>query len=110
MKAIREMGFGLVGAMLWVSSAAAQATDADWNKIVAAAEQEGTVVINSQPNQAWRDYIQREFPKAYPKITLNMSVLTTEDFIVRVRTERQAGKYLWDVVASGAISGFALEK
>ena len=111
MKTMRGVALAVVcAAALGCGSAAAQDRNADWDKIVAAAEREGTVVINSQPNQAWRDYIQREFPKAYPKIPLNMSVLPTEEFIARVRTERQAGKYLWDVVASGAVSGFALEK
>lgn len=106
----RGVALALVVAMLSAGSAIADDRSADWNKIVAAAEQEGTVVINSQPNQAWRDYILREFAKAYPKITVNLSVLPTEQFVARVRTERQAGKYLWDVVASGATSGFFLEK
>jgi iron(III) transport system substrate-binding protein len=107
---MRRIALAICGTALGAGAAAAQEGNADWNKIVAAAEQEGVVVINSQPNQAWRDYIQREFPKAYPKITLNMSVLPTAEFVARVRTERQVGKFLWDAVASGAISGFALEK
>jgi iron(III) transport system substrate-binding protein len=98
----------LFGAALAAGSACAQETQ--WERIVAAAEREGTVVINSQPNQAWRDYIQREFPKAYPKITVNMSVLPTEQFVARVRTERSAEKYLWDLGASGATSGFYLKE
>ena len=110
MRAMRTIALAICSVVLGAATAAAQGNNADWNKVVAAAEQEGTVVINSQPNQAWRDYIQREFPKAYPKITLNMSVLPTAEFVARVRTERQVGKYLWDAVASGAISGFALEK
>lgn len=107
---LRGIRLAVAAAALWAGSAIADDRSADWDKVVAAAEQEGTVVINSQPNQAWRDYILREFPKAYPKIAVNLSVLPTEQFVARVRTERQAGKYLWDVVASGATSGFLLEK
>lgn len=109
-KTMGRLALVLLSMALWAGTARAQEGDTAWKKIVAAAKQEGTLVINSQPNQAWRDYIQREFPKAYPNITLNMSVLPTEEFIARVRTERQVDKYLWDAVASGAISGFALEK
>lgn len=107
---MRGIALAVLGTALWIAPASAEDASAAWKKIVAAAEQEGTVVINSQPNQAWRDYILREFPKAYPKIVVNLSVLPTEEFVARVRTERQAGKYLWDVVASGATSGFLLEK
>jgi iron(III) transport system substrate-binding protein len=97
-------------AVLWVNAAVAQTGDAVWDKVVAAAEKEGTIIINSQPNLAWREFIQREFSKAYPKITVNLSVIPTEEFMVRVRTERSAGKYLWDVAASGAIGGFSFYK
>jgi iron(III) transport system substrate-binding protein len=109
-KVTRRLAFAVLGVALWAGSATAEDESAEWNKLVAAAEQEGTVVINSQPNQAWRDYILREFPKAYPKITVNLSVIPTEQFVARVRIERQADKYLWDLVASGATSGFALQK
>ena len=39
---------------LWVNAVAAQNSDAEWGKVVAAAEKEGTIIINSQPNLAWR--------------------------------------------------------
>jgi ABC-type glycerol-3-phosphate transport system substrate-binding protein len=108
--AIRILTLAAGAVALWVNAAAAQNSDADWAKVVAAAEKEGTIIINSQPNLAWREYIQREFPKAYPKITINLSVIPTEEFLVRVRTERGAAKYLWDVAASGAIGGFSFYK
>jgi iron(III) transport system substrate-binding protein len=94
---------------LWAGTAGAQDWKAAWDRIVVAAEQEGSVVINSQPNTVWREYILREFPKAYPKITVNLSVLPTEQFVARIRTERSADKFLWDLGASGATSGFYLK-
>jgi len=110
MRKLERAALAILGAALWVGSASGEEGNAAWQKIVAAAEQEGTVVINSQPNQVWRDYILREFPKAYPKITVNLSVLPTEQFVARIRTERQVGKYLWDLGASGATSAFLLEQ
>ena len=95
-------------AALWAGPAAAQSPDqakAEWDRIVAAAEKEGSVVLNSQPNLVWRDFILREFAKAYPKIELNFSIIPSEQFVARVRVERQTGKYLWDLAAAGAAAG-----
>jgi iron(III) transport system substrate-binding protein len=98
---------------LWAGPGAAQSPDqakAEWDRVVAAAEKEGTVVLNSQPNPVWRDFILREFAKAYPKIELNFSMIPSDQFVARVRVERQTGKYLWDLAAAGAAAGFTLYK
>ena len=98
---------------LWGRPAAAQSADqakAEWDRTVAAAEKEGSVVINSQPNLVWRDFILREFAKAYPKIELNFSIIPSDQFVARVRLERQTGKFLWDLGAAGAAAGFQLYK
>ena len=86
----------------------AQDWQAQWSQAVAAAEQEGTLVLQSQPNQAWRSFVLSEFPKAYPKIRVELSVTREPEFLVRIRTERLAGKYLWDVAVAGSSAGFAL--
>jgi ABC-type glycerol-3-phosphate transport system substrate-binding protein len=106
-------GSAVLVAALWAGPVAAQSPDqakAEWDRVVAAAEKEGTVVINSQPNPVWRDFILREFAKAYPKIELNFSMIPSEQFVARVRVERQTGKYLWDLGAAGAAAGFTLYK
>jgi ABC-type glycerol-3-phosphate transport system substrate-binding protein len=98
-------GMAVLMAALWAGPVAAQSPDqakAEWDRIVAAAEKEGSVVLNSQPNLVWRDFILREFAKAYPKIELNFSIIPSEQFVARVRVERQTGKYLWDLGAAGA--------
>ncbi len=83
---------------------------AEWQKTVAAANAEGSLTLVSQPNQDARDFILREFPKAYPGIKVSLSVLETPEFIARIRTERGAGKYLWDLGVAGPPSGFILER
>jgi iron(III) transport system substrate-binding protein len=66
------------------------------------------VVLQSQPNQAWRQFVLTEFPKAFPKIQLALSVTREPEFLVKIRTERQSGKYLWDVAVAGSSAGFVL--
>jgi iron(III) transport system substrate-binding protein len=107
-------GLALCVTALWAGPIWAQSSDqaaaakAEWDRTVAAAEKEGSVIINSQPNLVWRDFILKEFAKAYPKIELNFSIIPSAQFLARVRVERQTGKYLWDVAAAGAAAGFAL--
>ncbi|HLI21334.1 MAG TPA: extracellular solute-binding protein [Stellaceae bacterium] len=92
--------------------AAAQAPQANeqagWQKTVDDANAEGSLILYSQPNQDARDFILREFPKAYPKVAISLSVLDTPEFVTRIRTERAAGKYLWDVAVAGPPSGIIL--
>lgn len=90
--------------------AAAQGWKAEWARTVAAAEKEGTVVLNTQPNKRMRAYVQKAWAKAYPKIKLSMSVVPGRQFIARIKTERKAGRYLWDAAFSGAPGGFVLSK
>jgi ABC-type Fe3+ transport system substrate-binding protein len=89
---------------------AAQDGKAAWDKTVAAANAEGTLVVLSQPNVLAREYIQREWPKAYPKISVSLSVVPTAQFLVRIRTERQADKFLWDLGFSGSSVGYVLSR
>jgi iron(III) transport system substrate-binding protein len=90
--------------------AAAQDWKAGWDKIVAAANEEGALVMSSQPNQQARDFLHREWAKAYPKIKLSLSVIPAPQLIARLRTERAAGKYLWDLAVSGAGTGYLMSK
>jgi len=90
------------------SPAAAQDWKAEFQKIVDAANAEGSLILYSQPNQDARNFLLREFPKAYPQIKLSLSVLDSSEFVTRIRTERSAGKYLWDVALSGPPGGIIL--
>jgi ABC-type glycerol-3-phosphate transport system substrate-binding protein len=95
---------------LFVVIAALPAAAQSWQQTVEAANKEGELIVQSQPNQAARDFILREFPKAYPAIKVSLSVVPDAQFQVRVRTERQAEKYLWDVAVAGFTGGYTLSK
>jgi iron(III) transport system substrate-binding protein len=110
-------GFGLARACAAIGiaftvalPASAQDWKAAWDKTVAAANEEGSVVILSQPNVLAREFIQREWPKAYPKIAVSLSVVPTGQFFVRIRTERAADKFLWDLGFSGSSVGYVLSR
>ena len=90
------------------SPAAAQDWKTEFQKTVDAAGQEGTLIFYSQPNKAAQDFISREFPKAYPKIKVSLSAMGGAEFIARIKTERGAGKYLWDVALAGPPVGYVL--
>jgi iron(III) transport system substrate-binding protein len=101
-----------LGAIAVVVLSAAPAAAQDWKtefaKTVDAANQEGTLIFYSQPNKAAQDYILTEFPKAYPKIKVSLSAMGGAEFIARIKTERGAGKYLWDVALAGPPVGYIL--
>jgi len=90
--------------------AAAQDWKAEWDRTVAAAEQEGTVIVDTVSDKAWQEFVAKEFPAAFPKIKLDATRLSPPDFVARVRVEREAGKYLWDVAAAGPNPMYALYK
>jgi len=84
----------------------------DWAKqraeLVAAAEKEGALVIYSQPNLAARQFVQTEWTKAFPNISISLSILGTPAFAARIRTERSTGNYLWDAGFTGYNAGYLL--
>ena len=88
--------------------AAADDWKTEFQKTVDAANQEGTLLFYSQPNKAAQDYILHEFPKAYPQIHVSLSAIGGAEFIARIKTERGAGKYLWDVALAGPPVGYIL--
>jgi hypothetical protein len=99
-----------VTAMVLTRAAPASAQDwqAEWDKIVAAANAEGTLVLGSQPNIEMRKYVQDEWAKAYPKIALSVSTTPGTQFLARIRTERSVDKYLWDVSVSSVATAYTL--
>src|SRR6185295_12797672 len=106
----RSAGMTTLLMLALAAPAAAQSSDPAWDKIVAAANAEGALVMDSQPNKAARDFILAEWAKAYPKIALSLSVIPAPQMVARVRTERAAGRYLWDLSVSGANTAYTLAK
>ncbi len=95
-------------ALVRVAPASAQDWQAEWDKVVAAANAEGTLVLDSQPNIEMRKYVQEEWAKAYPKIALSVSTTPGTQFLARIRTERSVDKYLWDVSVSSVTTAYTL--
>ena len=82
----------------------------EWEKTVAAAKQEGNLVLNLLPNTAFRNVFLSEWRKAFPEIKVSVTSIYPPQFVPRVKTEAQAGKHLWDVVHTGPVGGFQLAK
>jgi iron(III) transport system substrate-binding protein len=80
--------------------------DAEWSKLVAAAKQEGEVVLIIPPNSTHRDFLAREWPKAFPDIKLSQTSVIPGQQFTRLSLERGAGKYLWDLVFTGSDNAF----
>src|SRR5581483_8263427 len=75
-----------------------------WDALVAAARQEGTVVIYGGTSEALQQVMTEDFPAAYPGIKVeNVSALGA-DLVPKIMAEREAGKYLPDVMISGSFS------
>ena len=103
--------YGALMAAAGLLAIAAPAEAQAWKEqLVAAAEKEGALTLHSQPNLAAREFIQQEWSKTYPKITLSLTVMPTPPFLARFRTERSTGNYLWDVGLSGYTTGYILAK
>jgi ABC-type glycerol-3-phosphate transport system substrate-binding protein len=104
----------IIAAFAWAAAALAaapshaQSGNPEWDQAVAAAEKEGSVVINMPAGNALRDFLVSEWPKAFPKITLVTNSIDEGTWIARVRIERQSGKYLWDAAMSGSVTSYTM--
>jgi len=81
---------------------------AEWERTVAAAKKEGELVILIPPGSSHRDFLVREWPKAYPDIKLSLTTSPGPELMARFTLERNSGKYLWDLVFTGTENGFAM--
>ncbi len=90
--------------LLSVSAAFAQEQNwkADWDRTVAAANQEGELAIAGPSGRGWRDFLTQRFPKDYPKITIKLTPFAGRDFWPRLIKEREVGEYLWDLRVGGS--------
>lgn len=108
-----RMALWTVAALLSIAPLAAGRAE-EWSaeraKLVASAEQEGEIELFSQPNLAARNFIAAEWAKAFPAIKLSITATAGAQIVGRVRLERQAGKYLWDVIMTGSNIGFDMVK
>jgi ABC-type Fe3+ transport system substrate-binding protein len=75
----------------------AHAQDKEWKQVVDQAGKEGRLLLAGPPVPIVRDFILKEFQKAYPDIKVELTAAVLPQFPARVEAERKAGKYLWDV-------------
>jgi iron(III) transport system substrate-binding protein len=83
------------------SSGADAGWQAEWERTVAAAKQEGTLALSAPPSELWRRALLT-FEQDYPGIKVEYSGSPSRDFWPRVFQERQGGQYLWDVRVGGS--------
>ncbi|MET0500635.1 MAG: hypothetical protein ABW172_03840 [Candidatus Binatia bacterium] len=75
---------------------------ADWDKTVKAAEEEGALAIYI--TQAFEPVFREVFQKRYPKIKVTTVTGRGFELSQRIMNERRAGKYLADLYVSGNIT------
>ena len=83
---------------------AAAAWDAEWERTVKAAEQEGEVSYYAVGEIGFVS----EFEKKFPRIKVKVVQGRGNDLLVRIMTERRAGKFLADVARIGNTSPYSL--
>ena len=77
-------------------------SQADWDKTVKAAEEEGALVIYM--TQAFEPVFREAFQKKYPKIKITTVTGRGYELSQRIMNERRANKYLADLYISGNIT------
>jgi iron(III) transport system substrate-binding protein len=98
--------FAIHFARLSAGEAADASWQAEWEKTVKAAEQEGQVVYSASGGNRFLD----EFHKVFPKIKPVVVSASCSEIVSRIMTERRAGKYLGDVVRCGLTSAHTLHR
>lgn len=94
----------VIGVLAILFGLQALAQDAEWNRTVEAAKQEGLLVIGGPPARALRSALTDEFTKAYPELKIEYVGGFPHELEPRILQERGAGRFLWDVYISGAPS------
>ncbi|TMB62400.1 MAG: extracellular solute-binding protein [Deltaproteobacteria bacterium] len=98
--------FTLHFCLLSQAAAAEAGWEAEWERTVKAAEQEGQVTVYKIAHDAeWH-----AFQKQYPKIKVNLVPASAAQIQQRILAERRAGKFLADVVRLGGGTSTSLYK
>jgi iron(III) transport system substrate-binding protein len=93
----------LIGSIQPIHAAESKSSwQAEWDRTVRAAEQEGQVAVSIGGYGAVLD--SGVFQKAYPKIKITSIAGAGTDLTARITAERRAGKYLLDVYNGGGNS------
>jgi len=76
------------------------AWEQEWERVLAAAKQEGKVVVLGPPGAQYREAFVDNFEKKYG-IRVEFLGGSGSELAARVKAERAAGQYLWDVQIHG---------
>src|ERR671932_356630 len=71
------------------ASTASAGSQAEWDRTMAAARQEGKLALSGPPGQLWRDALLT-FERDYPEIKVEFTGQNSRDFWPRVAQERGA--------------------
>jgi iron(III) transport system substrate-binding protein len=85
---------------------AAPSWQAEWERVLQAAKQEGVVSLLGTTGVEVRDALTLPFQKAYG-IQVDYFGGSGSEQAARVSAERRAGKYAWDIFVGGTTTGFA---
>ena len=75
------------------------AWEQDWEKLVAAAKQEGKVSVITRPGASYRKFLQ-SFEEAFPGIVAEQQEMLAIQLAPRLLQERNGGIYNWDAMVS----------
>ena len=108
----RPMRLAAIVALMFSITGTSSAQDwkAGWDKTIAAAKKEGSVVIGVPSSASHRQFLQIEWAKAYPEIDLLQTVVAGGTWVQKVRIERGADKYLWDLAITGAVACYQMKE
>ena len=96
--------------LIALGSMPAAAQDGDWQKVVAAAKKEGSVVIATAATAGdVHAAVARSFEKTYG-ITVKTLELRASEVMERIRTEQASGRYLGDVFQTGLSSAIIMQR
>ena len=95
---------GLPFLSLLLTVAPSQAAEESFNAIVAAAKNEGALVIKGAPGSVYAEAFTDGFKKKYPDIKVSYTGLNGFESIPRITREREAGVYSWDIYIGGTPS------
>ena len=100
--AIQVMLFFLALSFISYAAESKPVWQADWDKTIKAAEEEGALTIYM--TQAFEPVFRDGFQKKYPKIKVTMAAGRGPELSQRVMSERRAEKFAVDLYISGNIS------
>jgi iron(III) transport system substrate-binding protein len=75
---------------------------AEWDKLVQAAKQEGSVVLYGPSGDTFYAALVTRFQKAFPEIKVESTLGVGAALLTRLNAERSAGRYIADVWVNGS--------